>query len=261
VLLIDPLASDSQSPPWRPENNQIFDIVSRLVLSPIAQDRLDTLDLAQINDETIFSRFMIAPSRRSPDGKTAWPPSKSLMGAPLGGFLGFAAKAFREHDFLLGRRNAQRFLAQSFCLPAEHSIFEGTAGWTADEDVVDAHGRHFRPLIPLRGRAADIQPVPIWDWQALTDADIDRYLALAKKRADAVFGLLGRSARTRKGVGGWFIGAVLGCCLFLAWRLLVRPGILGKLKTALCQGRESLNPATDRTRPASASSLAPEPRA
>ena len=40
----------------------------------------------------------------------------------LGGFGGFVARAFRDHDFQLGRRNGQRFLQTTFALPADNPV-------------------------------------------------------------------------------------------------------------------------------------------
>lgn len=239
VIMVDPLADDREPPPANPTASQVFDVVRRLVLSPVLQDRLDTLDLAQIKDETIFSRFMIAPCRESPlDANVNWRPSKSLLSAPLDAFLGFCAKPYREHDFLLGRRNAQQFLRQHFALPEGHRLFAGTSGWSQADVIVDAHGARFRPLVPLRGRAADEQPLPAWNWSALKDSDIDRYVGLAGKRAEAIYRNLKSGAL---GQAGGFAGVLLNGYLSIGWPF-ARGQILKTFRQALISARAGLDP-------------------
>ena len=60
----------------------------------------------------------------------------------------------------------------------------------------------YRVLVPLRGRAADEQPLPTWNRQALSDADIQRYTDLVGARADAIFGNLKAQAASGKGFPG-----------------------------------------------------------
>ena len=188
IILIDPLAQDREPIPSNPDKTQIFDVISKLVLAPILQDRLDAIDLAQIKDETIFSRFMIAPSRENPNnGAISWSPSKSLLSAPMDAFLGYAAEVpYREHDFLLGRRNAQQFLRKTFVLPTTNPLVSGGTGWLSSDEFTDS-GVTYRALVPLRGRAADRQPVPDWNWQALRPEKLTRYQDLVRARADAIF--------------------------------------------------------------------------
>lgn len=68
-----------------------------------------------------FSRFMIAPRRRTPDGKVRNGSVAIACGA-LGGFAGFFDKAFRKHDFYLGRSNCQSFLRKYFRVRLENGI-------------------------------------------------------------------------------------------------------------------------------------------
>lgn len=242
VILVDPLADDTTPPPANPVYADLFSVVARLVLSPVLQDRLDTLDLAQIKDETIFSRFMIAPSRQHPDRPVDWAPSKSLLAAPLNAFLGFGAEAYREHDFLLGRRNAQQFLRRHLALPQAHPLFQGTTGWTVEDGFVDG-GIAYYPLVPLRGRAADEQPVPAWNWQAMTAGDVDRYVAAAGRRADAIFHNLKTAATASQSPFGQLAGALVRLYLNLGWALGARSRILGAFRQALTDAEASLDPA------------------
>lgn len=243
VLLIDPLAQDAEPIPHNPDASKIFEVITKLVLSPILQDRLDTMDLAQIKAETIYSRFMIAPSRVSPiNAAVSWSPSKSLLSAPLDAFLGFAAEPYREHDFLLGRRNAQQFLRRTFALPSTSPIVSAAAGWRPTDEFTE-DGVVFRPLVPLRGRAADEQPLPVWDWRALTPEDVDRYTKLVGARADAIFHNIKTSASSGGGILGGVIGALVRLYLDIGWALGARGKILDAFKTAITQAQAGLDPA------------------
>lgn len=241
VILIDPLADDWTPPPANPEYGDLFSVVRKLVLTPVLQDRLDTLDLAQIKDDTVFSRYMIAPSRRHPAKPVDWSPSKSLLAAPLDAFLGFGAEAYREHDFLLGRRNAQQFLRRHLALPQAHPLFRGVTGWTAQDGFVDG-GVAYYPLVPLRGRAADEQPLPLWSWGAMTKADIERYVAAAGERADAIFHNLKTSATNSDRFWGKLAGALKALYLNLGWAFGVRKAILDAFRDGLAAGVASLDP-------------------
>lgn len=237
IVLVDPLADDGPTPLANPMESNIISILKSLVITPILQDRLDTVDLAQIKDETVYSRYMIAPTRENPtDVTVTWGPTESLMGATLNGFLGFAAQPFREHDFLLGRRNAQQFLRQHFALPAAHPLFAGRGGWTAEEQALELNGVPHRPLVPLRGRAADVQPMPAWPWQAMTPDDVKRYGDLAKARANAIVDNLKNAAL--KGFGGWLIKTLLvGPVWFIA-----RGFLIDAITSTLTKAGASLNP-------------------
>jgi hypothetical protein len=74
----------------------------------------------------------------------------------LGGFGGFVARSFRDHDFQLGRRNCQWFLRSSFALPEANPIIKS---WlpSVDRKRFEAHGgkdrRAYYCLIPLCGAA------------------------------------------------------------------------------------------------------------
>jgi hypothetical protein len=237
IVLVDPLADDGPTPLANPMESNIISILKSLVITPILQDRLDTVDLAQIKDETVYSRYMIAPTRENPtDAGVTWGPTESLMGATLDGFLGFAAQPFREHDFLLGRRNAQQFLRQHFALPAVHSLFAGRGNWTAEEEALVLNGVPHRPLVPLRGRAADPQPTPDWAWQAMTPDDVSRYGVLAKARANAIVGNLQKAALS--GFLGWlFKTFVVGPVWFI-----VRGMLINAITSTLTKAGASLNP-------------------
>ncbi len=74
-------------------------------------------ELENAYDEDNYTRFMVVPIRRDPT--TSEICEYSLACGGLSGFSGFFNKEFRVHDFLLGRRNAQRFIQRYFSVPAD----------------------------------------------------------------------------------------------------------------------------------------------
>jgi hypothetical protein len=86
--------------------------------------------LNQIMNGTTFSRFVIAPSDSELVAKyqaaaiQEKEPTALQCGA-LGAFGGFFERKFRAHDYALGRRNCQKFLRDSFVLPADNVIMKG----------------------------------------------------------------------------------------------------------------------------------------
>lgn len=77
-------------------------------------------DIVKAFSNEDFSRFMIAPRRRSADG-TVYNGSVAIACGALGGFAGFLDKSFRKHDFYLGRANCQSFLRKYFRVRLENN--------------------------------------------------------------------------------------------------------------------------------------------
>jgi hypothetical protein len=103
---------------------------------------------------------VVAPQRREENG--------DLTPAPLAGPLD---RRFKDHDYALGRRNAQRVLARHLVLPSHHPA---VAGWSEAMDraygiwpqgVAQLCPAPFRPIIPLTGEAR--RPCARPDWPAL----------------------------------------------------------------------------------------------
>ena len=77
------------------------------------------------------------------------------------------SRRFRHHDFLLGRRDAQNFLANDFVLPATHPLF---GNWADSHRALYANAKGDLPIIPLmnslRPVGADALALPEWPWGA-----------------------------------------------------------------------------------------------
>jgi hypothetical protein len=99
----------------------IFSVLPRLFAALLSQSRFFGESLIQIMNGTTFSRFVIAPSDPGMSGDDQIP---ALQCAALGGFGGFLDRGFRAHDYVLGRRNCQKFLTDYFVLPADNVIMK-----------------------------------------------------------------------------------------------------------------------------------------
>ncbi|MGV8919719.1 MAG: patatin-like phospholipase family protein [Pseudomonas sp.] len=156
ILMIDPF-SDAASFPETAAAPQpaLLPLVRQLMGAWSNQARFNADELALAADESVYSRFLISPRRERPAGST----QLDIACGALGGLSGLFHIEYRHHDYLLGRRNAQKFLTDGFTLPQGNSLFaqlreHNQAGllaiWGSD-DVLDPSVKHL-PIIPLMQR-------------------------------------------------------------------------------------------------------------
>jgi predicted acylesterase/phospholipase RssA len=158
VLMIDPFPSEDTPASTVFVPQQAWKNVVPSVLSAmLGQLRLkdEQVKRAYLDDD--YTRFLIMPVR-SVNGENQ--PYTIACGS-LGGFGGFFSKAFRKHDFYLGRRNCQRFLQAYFTVPeeAKNPILEyGYEGITDFRYVVNKPDKSttYIPLIPDLRVAEDV---------------------------------------------------------------------------------------------------------
>lgn len=149
ILMIDPFPDRQSDISTAGKFPNLLKTFPDLMGAWSSQARFSAEDIALAATENVYSRFLVAPSRDDGLGF-------NLAGGALGGFAGFLSRDFRQHDYLLGRRNAQKFLYSSFTLPAENSLFDSypkelkTAGkkWVTQERET---GTLCLPIIPLVG--------------------------------------------------------------------------------------------------------------
>ncbi|MFO1103331.1 MAG: patatin-like phospholipase family protein [Methylocystis sp.] len=211
VVMISPFPEPK---PIRNEGEPAIDIVSlfsSLMPSLIDQARFKPSELILAIDPDHGSRYLIGP-RRVIGGKLQ---RYGIASGLLGGFGGFVARAFRDHDYQLGRRNCQKFLMTSFAVPADHPI---VANWPPqvdraqfkamreDSDAADAISYC---LVPLYGSAKETIDLP--PWPRITQADLDRLMTRIGLRFDRVAPM----------VVGQNVGGFLGFLL----QLVLLPGI------------------------------------
>ena len=185
VIMIDPFPEPPDFLPDGKPDDQLISVVKALIPVMKNQARFKPSELVLAASEAIFSRYLIAPSRTILLGKEE--PFAIACGL-LGGFGGFLSRKFREHDFILGQRNCQRFLATSFALPAYNKIIQR---WPAiaranPKFVVPsaAGGPNYYCIIPLIDNAAIEIQVP--QWPQIAQADLDILQTRIEQRLDKV---------------------------------------------------------------------------
>ncbi|SLN36413.1 hypothetical protein [Oceanibacterium hippocampi] len=188
VVMIDPVTGPGQTGPMA--DDSLTSVAPALLGALLNQTRFTSRDRMLIGAEDVYSRFLIAPSRGTVEG------AEAIASGGLGAFLGFFSAHYRRHDYMLGRRNCQRFLQASFTLPADNPLFDG-AFWSASakETYRDRSGAgdpsHLQ-IIPCVGACAVPEPAPAWPagrfrygdgLHALLSTRTDRLVALARDSA------------------------------------------------------------------------------
>ncbi|MDZ8186584.1 MAG: hypothetical protein RMX96_17260 [Nostoc sp. ChiSLP02] len=157
TVLIDPFPNDVDA--INPQSN-LLSLLLRIFQSFINQNRFKADELILALDEDVYSRFLIAPVRSDRQGR------KPLACGSLNAFGGFLSREFRHHDYILGRRNCQRFLQKYFVLPASNPLFNAwsEALKTNPQLQVEKDGEQeiFLPIIPLFGSATKEINLPNW---------------------------------------------------------------------------------------------------
>ena len=116
ILMIDPFPNWGEIPSSDYPDLQALKFTSVQLLGAMRQQLAVKSDLLErAFDENDFSRFMIAPIRTSKSVRQ----NNSLACGSVNGFGGFFSRKFRVHDYMLGRRNCQRFLQEYLCVPVE----------------------------------------------------------------------------------------------------------------------------------------------
>ena len=143
-----------------------------------AQTQFKPSEVAAVGDT--YSRFMVAPHRSRTVNGTEVEDHYAIASGLLGGFGGFFDRSFRDHDFQLGRRNCQKFLRDTFCLPAGtpgqlgHQAAGSYATLRLPPQSNEAALRY--PLIPLVGDARH-RGATLPAWPRITQAEFDRIAA------------------------------------------------------------------------------------
>ena len=185
VILIDPFPHDAPFDASYEVKEDIFNIIPSIMTSLRNQARFKPEELKLAQSENVYSRFLIAPKRRLPNGN---PASFPIASGALGGFGGFLSLAFREHDYQLGRRNCQLFLKKHFTLPYSRSeknqLFDNWTSQMIKLHRIKEGNKTFLPVIPLMGTAAGEVPPP--PWPAYPSNNIYKLDSLLSRRADAL---------------------------------------------------------------------------
>jgi len=152
VLMIDPFPNYNKLPVE--EDKYCFSkafkyIISDIISAMIGELRMKEDALKSAIDKDDFSRFLIIPAREDANIKK----ENHIACGSLGGFGGFFSKKFRQHDFILGRKNCQKFIQNYFVVPkdAENGIINfGYEGINVEEykGVDENFSKEYFPIIP-----------------------------------------------------------------------------------------------------------------
>ena len=199
MVLVDPFPSPFDPAAYRKLCGLRADVTEMVVplLSAMKQQcRFKPEELALAADANVYSRFLVAPTGGGYTGKLNG--DGALAGAGLGAFAGFLALAFREHDYQLGRRNAQQFLRCHFTLPLTNGLFaKDRARYAPGGDLhylrgkcTDKDRRDHAPIIPLM--ASLTEPIDPPMWPALTRGDLAAIGKAMTPRLNTIVSRLGR---------------------------------------------------------------------
>jgi hypothetical protein len=201
MILVDPFSDpESLDPTCDPDRLRdqpvpLLGTASALLNTWVYNSRFKPVDLALAQDPDTYSRFLIAPTGPAADpakpGAIATGMSAIASGG-LGGFLGFFDPAFVRYDFLLGRRNCQRFLARYLLVPAENPIVGNV--WTDRQRALHRIGNGadaLYPVVPLMGPCRIEETLEDWPRGKLDPASLEervrrrltRVLAAASEEA------------------------------------------------------------------------------
>ena len=233
VVMVDPFADpgelglDAEAP--------LPAVAAATLRALVNQARFSFRDRALIQDQDVYSRFMIAPRRSDFAG------AKSLASGGLGAFLGFFSPAYRRHDFMLGRRNAQRFLEERFTLPRDNPLFKDWSPAMRERHRSRRRPGHL-PVVPLVGRASEPERLPAWPaGQFRRDNDLTRAIhgridaVIDKVRDDTVL------SRVPTGLG--FLRPVIWPVMFGAAPIFLRRQLKKAAVQSLDQAVQALDEA------------------
>jgi len=198
VIIVAPLQTAvTVEKEYDTKKNGIADVIPLTMNATRNQGLFDAEDIELALDESIYSRFIIAPVRY--DQATDKPATPAITATLLANFSAFLSRDFRQHDYFLGRRNAQQFLRNHFAIPVEeikknplfsHLNIEqnqerfrrGGFVFTDESDGID-----YFNLIPLTGKAAEQLYNPAWPKGKFNQAEIDSQLSKRTGRIIDVF--------------------------------------------------------------------------
>lgn len=172
VILVDPFPNEAAVDFGYQAERQLglFPTLSALMGAVTSQLRFKTEELELAKNPEVFSRFIVAPTRWEGAGEQRRRARYALASGGLGGFGGFLAEAYRDHDYRLGRRNCQQFLRRIFILDEDNPVFQGA--WTEaqkDKLRLSIDGQRYLPIIPLFDACAEEMPEPPWPKGKLRD--------------------------------------------------------------------------------------------
>lgn len=125
------------------EDTALINLVGPILGALRAQSLFKIEELLRAGDREMNDRFLVAPIRYTETDNLA---KNAIACGFFSGFGGFLAKEFREHDYWLGRRNAQRFLERYFCIPVDAAEQNG---WKVLPEYIVINKTDQKPYYPI----------------------------------------------------------------------------------------------------------------
>jgi hypothetical protein len=125
------------------EDTALLNIIGPILGALRSQSLFKIEELLRAGDREMNDRFLVAPIRYTETDTLA---KNAIACGFFSGFGGFLAREFREHDYHLGRRNAQRFLERYFCVPVEAAQQNG---WSIVEEYIVINKQDQKPYYPV----------------------------------------------------------------------------------------------------------------
>jgi hypothetical protein len=161
---------------------RVFDLFTSLK----EQARFKPNELSLAMNKDIFSRSLIAPSKDDIYG------DKALASSSLGAFGGFLYEKFRQHDFQLGRKNAQSFLKKHFKMGKNNSLVKENIEWFASQGcLIDNEYIQIIPLIDVpqadtsKSITYEIDTIP-FDKIKISQKELDKIYQAIEKRVELI---------------------------------------------------------------------------
>ncbi len=173
IIMIDPFPSSPVTLDYDDSKDDIMSVAKAFFGSLRGQALFKPEDLSKAMNENNFNRFLIAPKRENPKGKDK--EKYHVAGGAVGAFSGFVDETYREHDYQLGRRNAQHFFRTHFTLDQDNSLF---TQWSGDfkRQIKEKYGQHLNanelPIIPLPDNLWT--PIKEPDWPTISQKQFDK---------------------------------------------------------------------------------------
>ena len=183
IILIDPFPNTLKTKVNpKPGALALWKLPTRIIGAIRGQAMFKPEELVFTGHKDNFNRFAIAPVRY--DDKGGKITENAIACGFFEGFGGFFEKAFRQHDYELGKRNCQNFLSKYFVLPQKY--FSQNVAFANNQASIGEEEASYFPIIPLYGTSEDEIPQP--DWPALSSASWKNTKKLLTRRIHAVLG-------------------------------------------------------------------------
>lgn len=162
IIMIDPFPDFETAEEEVEQQDSLTTIPGKLFGALRRQAMLKEGDIRRGFRGVDYTRGLIFPSKKNKNG--VGNRKFAIACASLDGFGGFLSRDFREHDFLLGRRNCQSFLRKFFTIPETSPVLGEWTDEMRERCSVGYEGedRRFYPIIPdLRGWGIENDPTTL----------------------------------------------------------------------------------------------------